>query len=72
VIHLGRDGAAAGAAAPGDTASLPDGEPRDAATAADTDAFDADPGFDLDQTPGYDPTEPGPVPDFDFDQSAGA
>jgi hypothetical protein len=35
-------------------------------------AFDADPGFDLDQTPAYDPTEPEPVPDFDFDQSAGA
>jgi hypothetical protein len=35
-------------------------------------AFDADPGFDLDQTPARDPTEPEPVPDFDFDQSAGA
>jgi hypothetical protein len=35
-------------------------------------AFDADPGFDLDQTPAFDPTEPEPVPDFDFDQSAGA
>jgi hypothetical protein len=35
-------------------------------------AFDADPGFDLDQTPAYDLTEPEPVPDFDFDQSAGA
>ncbi|HUF50608.1 MAG TPA: hypothetical protein VMN60_07245 [Longimicrobiales bacterium] len=35
-------------------------------------AFDADPGFDLDQTPAYDPTEPEPVPDFDFDQSTGA
>jgi hypothetical protein len=33
-------------------------------------AFDADPGFD--QTPAYDPTEPEPVPDFDFDQSTGA
>jgi hypothetical protein len=33
---------------------------------------DTDPGFDLDQTPAYDPTEPEPVPDFDFDQSAGA
>ncbi|MGH2982089.1 MAG: transposase, partial [Solirubrobacterales bacterium] len=32
----------------------------------------ADPGFDFDQTPAYDPTEPEPVPDFDFDQSAGA
>jgi hypothetical protein len=35
-------------------------------------AFDADPGFDLDQTPAHDPAEPEPVPDFDFDQSAGA
>jgi hypothetical protein len=35
-------------------------------------AFDADPGFDLDQTPAHDPPEPEPVPDFDFDQSAGA
>jgi hypothetical protein len=35
-------------------------------------AFDADPGFDLDPTPAYDPTEPEPVPEFDFDQSAGA
>jgi hypothetical protein len=35
-------------------------------------AFDADPGFDLDQTPDYDLTEPEPVLDFDFDQSAGA
>jgi hypothetical protein len=150
VIHHGRDNAAA----PGDTASLADGEPRDAATAAataaDTDAadlpdspqraaarsrwarllvriyevfpltcpdcggdmrvlafttaaepvdailthlglptaappispargppqpelaFDADPGFDLDQTPACDPTEPEPIPDFDFDQGAGA
>ena len=37
--------------------------------------FDADPGFDsvhFDQTPAYDLTEPKPVPDFDFDQSAGA
>jgi hypothetical protein len=33
-------------------------------------AFDSDPGFDLDQTPDYDLTEPEPVPDFDFDQSA--
>jgi hypothetical protein len=29
-------------------------------------AFDADPGFDLDQTPAYDPSEPEPVPDLDF------
>ena len=35
-------------------------------------AFDADPGFDLHQTPAYDPTEPEPDPDFDFDQSTGA
>jgi hypothetical protein len=35
-------------------------------------ACDTDPGFDLDQTPAYDPTESEPVPDFDFDQSAGA
>jgi hypothetical protein len=35
-------------------------------------AFDADHGFDVDQTPDYDPTEPEPVPDFDFDGSAGA
>jgi len=34
--------------------------------------FDADPGFDADQTPTYDLTEPEPVPDFFFDQSAGA
>ncbi|HUG40158.1 MAG TPA: hypothetical protein VMM12_06730 [Longimicrobiales bacterium] len=35
--------------------------------------FDADPGFDIDQTPTYDLTEPEPEPDnFDFDQSAGA
>ncbi len=31
--------------------------------------FDADHGFDFDQTPAYDLTEPEPVPDFDFDQS---
>jgi hypothetical protein len=146
VIHLGRDDAAA----PGDTASLPDGEPRDDGTARDADAtdlpdspqraaarsrwarllariyegfpltcpdcgadmrilafitaaepvdailthlglpatapplfptrgppqhdlaFDAGHDFDLDQTPAYDLTEPEPVPDFDFDQSAGA
>jgi hypothetical protein len=35
-------------------------------------AFAADPGFELDQTLAYDLTEPQPVPDFDFDQSAGA
>jgi hypothetical protein len=35
-------------------------------------AFDADPGFDLDQTPAYDLTEPEPAPDFDFDQSTGS
>jgi hypothetical protein len=34
--------------------------------------FDADPGFDFDQTPASDPSEPEPVPDFDLDQSAGA
>ncbi|HUF51831.1 MAG TPA: hypothetical protein VMN60_13475, partial [Longimicrobiales bacterium] len=34
--------------------------------------FDVDPGFDLDQTPAYDPSEPEPVPHFDFAQSAGA
>jgi hypothetical protein len=33
-------------------------------------AFDAGPGFDLDQTPANDLTEPESVPDFDFDQSA--
>jgi hypothetical protein len=32
--------------------------------------FDADPGFDFDQTPAFDLTEPEPVPDFDFDQGA--
>jgi hypothetical protein len=36
------------------------------------DADPGDPGFDLDQTPAYDLTEPEPVPDFDLDQSAGA
>jgi hypothetical protein len=35
-------------------------------------AFDTDPDLDLDQTPVYDLTEPEPIPDFDFDQSAGA
>jgi hypothetical protein len=36
--------------------------------------FDADPGFDLDQTPANDPSEPEPIPDFDLDldHSAGA
>lgn len=34
--------------------------------------FDADPGFDIDQTPAYDLTEPEPLPDFNFDQSHGA
>ncbi|MGH7500627.1 MAG: hypothetical protein ACREL7_02605 [Longimicrobiales bacterium] len=34
--------------------------------------FDAGPGLDVDQTPAYDPTEPEPSPDFDFDQSRGA
>lgn len=34
--------------------------------------FDADPGFDIDQTPAYDLTEPEPLPDFHFDQSHGA
>ncbi|MGH7469081.1 MAG: transposase [Longimicrobiales bacterium] len=34
--------------------------------------FDADPGPDIDQTPSYDPTEPEPVPDVDFNQSHGA
>jgi hypothetical protein len=28
--------------------------------------------FDLVQTHAHDPTEPEPIPDFDFDQSAGA
>jgi hypothetical protein len=35
-------------------------------------AFDADPASDLDRTPAYDPSEPEPVPDLDFDQSADA
>jgi hypothetical protein len=35
-------------------------------------AFDADPGFDLDQTPADDLTKPEPAPDFAFDQSAGS
>jgi hypothetical protein len=32
-------------------------------------ALDADPLLDLDQTPAFDPTEPDPIPDFDFDQT---
>jgi hypothetical protein len=35
-------------------------------------ACDADPFLDLDQTPAFDPTEPDPIPDFDFDQKHGA
>ena len=35
-------------------------------------ALDADPLLDLDQTPAFDPTEPDPIPDFDFDQTWGA
>jgi hypothetical protein len=35
-------------------------------------AFDADPGFDREQTPACDPAEPEPIPDFYFDQCAGA
>ena len=34
--------------------------------------FDAEHSLDTDQTPTFDPTEPEPVPDFDFDQSRGA
>jgi hypothetical protein len=38
--------------------------------------FDADPGFGIDQTPdqtpAYHPTEPEPVPAFDFNPSHGA
>ena len=34
--------------------------------------FDAVHSPDIDQTPTFDPTEPEPVPDFDFDQSRGA
>jgi hypothetical protein len=30
---------------------------------------DADPLHDLDQTPAFDPTEPDPIPDYDFDQT---
>jgi hypothetical protein len=33
-------------------------------------AVDAEPDLDLDQTPAYDLTEPEPIPNFDFDQSA--
>jgi hypothetical protein len=32
-------------------------------------ARDADPFLDLDQTPAFDPTEPDPISDFDFDQT---
>jgi hypothetical protein len=32
-------------------------------------ALDADPLLDLGQTPAFDPTEPDPIPDFDFDQT---
>jgi hypothetical protein len=35
-------------------------------------AYDADPFLDLDQTPAFDPTEPDPIPDLDFDQTWGA
>jgi hypothetical protein len=35
-------------------------------------AFDADHSLHIDQTPAFDPTEPEPIPDFDFDQSRGA
>jgi hypothetical protein len=35
-------------------------------------SYDADPLLDLDQTPVFDPTEPDPIPDFDFDQTRGA
>jgi len=35
-------------------------------------AYDADPFLDLDQTPAFDPTDPDPIPDFDFDQTHGA
>jgi len=34
--------------------------------------FDSDHGPDIDPTPAFDPTEPEPGPDFDFDQSRGA
>ncbi|MQA89332.1 MAG: hypothetical protein GEU90_03710 [Gemmatimonas sp.] len=32
-------------------------------------ALDVDPFLDLDQTPTFDPTEPDPIPEFDFDQT---
>jgi len=35
-------------------------------------ACDADPLLDLDQTPAFDPTEPDPIADFDFDQTRSA
>jgi hypothetical protein len=38
----------------------------------DQPALDADLLLDLDQTPAFDPTEPEPIPDFDFDQTRGA
>jgi hypothetical protein len=38
----------------------------------DEPAYEADPILDLDQTPAFDPTEPDPIPDFDFDQTHGA
>jgi hypothetical protein len=34
--------------------------------------YDADPFLDLDQTPAFDPIDPDPIPDFDFDQTHGA
>jgi hypothetical protein len=34
-------------------------------------AYDADPLLDLDLTPAVDPTEPDPIPDYDFDQTHG-
>jgi hypothetical protein len=34
--------------------------------------LDADSLLDLDQTPAFDPTEPDPIPEFDFDQTWGA
>jgi hypothetical protein len=35
-------------------------------------AFDVGHSPDIDQTAAFDPTEPEPIPDFDFDQSRGA
>jgi hypothetical protein len=35
-------------------------------------ALEPGPSLDLDQTPAFDPTEPEPIPDFDFDQTWGA